>query len=190
MQEINSFRNQLLIAMPDLKDPNFFHGVTFVCQHNSEGALGLVINHPTPMVLGEILEQMDISVEDEKIANLPVFAGGPVQQERGFVLHQSADKDEFWESSIRISDSLSLTTSRDILKAIAIGEGPEKFLVALGYAGWGEDQLEGEMKSNTWLSTAYDESVVFDTPISKRWKVAAHNMGLDINLLSTQVGHA
>ncbi|NOQ15304.1 MAG: YqgE/AlgH family protein [Methyloprofundus sp.] len=188
MQEISSFKNQLLIAMPNLKDPNFFHGVTFVCQHNSEGALGLVINHPTPMVLGDILAQMDIVVEDEKIAKLPVFAGGPVQQERGFVLHHTSE--ELWESTISVSDTLSLTTSRDILKAIAQGKGPEKFLVALGYAGWGGEQLETEMKANAWLSTGYDESVVFDTPISQCWNVAAHKMGLDINLLSTEVGHA
>ena len=188
MQEISSFKNQLLIAMPSLKDPNFFHSVTFVCQHNSEGALGLVINHPTPMILGDILEQMDIAVEDEKIAGIPIFAGGPVQQERGFVLHHTSE--EVWESTISVSDTLSLTTSRDILKAIAQGTGPEKFLIALGYAGWGEEQLETEMKQNAWLSTRYDESVVFDTPISQRWNVAAHKMGLDINLLSTQVGHA
>ena len=188
MQEISSFRNQLLIAMPNLQDPNFFHSVTFVCQHNSEGALGLVINHPTPMVLGDILEQMDIAVEDEKIAEIPIFAGGPVQQERGFVLHHTSEK--LWESTIPVSDTLSLTTSRDILTAIAQGKGPEKFLIALGYAGWGEEQLETEMKQNAWLSTGYDESVVFDTPIKQRWNVAAHKMGLDINLLSTQVGHA
>jgi len=188
MQETNSFKNQLLIAMPNLKDPNFFHGVTFMCQHNSEGALGLVINHPTPMVLGDILTQMDIVIEDETIAKLPVFAGGPVQQERGFVLHHTSE--ELWESTINVSDTLSLTTSRDILKAIAQGKGPEKFLVALGYAGWGEEQLEKEIKANAWLSTRYDESVVFDTPISKRWSVAAHKIGLDINLLSTEVGHA
>ena len=188
MQEISSFKNQLLIAMPNLKDPSFFHGVTFVCQHNSEGALGLVINHPTTMVLGDILQQMDIIVEDEKIAEIPVFAGGPVQQERGFILHHTSE--ESWDSTISVSDTLSLTTSRDILKAIALGKGPAKFLVALGYAGWGEEQLETEMKANAWLSTRYDESVVFDTPISQRWNVAAHKMGLDINLLSTQIGHA
>ena len=146
MQATNSFKNQLLIAMPNLKDPNFFHGVTFMCQHNSEGALGLVINHPTPMVLGDILTQMDIVIEDETIAKLPVFAGGPVQQERGFVLHHTSE--ELWESSISVSDTLSLTTSRDILTAIAQGKGPEKFLVALGYAGWGEEQLETEIKGN------------------------------------------
>ncbi len=188
MQEINSFKNQLLIAMPSLQDPSFFHGVTFVCQHNSEGALGLVINHPTEMVLGDILEQMDIPVSDDKIAQIPVFSGGPVQQERGFVLHHTSEQE--WESTIQVSDLLSLTTSRDILKAIANNEGPTKFLVALGYAGWGEEQLETEMKANAWLSTYYDDSVVFDTPISKRWNVAANKMGLDINLLSTQAGHA
>lgn len=188
MQEISSFKNQLLIAMPNLQDPNFFHGVTFVCQHNNDGALGLVINHPTAMILSDILEQMDITVKDKKIAEIPVFAGGPVQQERGFVLHHTSE--ELWESTIPVSDTLSLTTSRDILIAIAQEKGPEKFLVALGYAGWAGDQLETEMRQNTWLTTQYDESVVFDTPISKRWSVAAHKMGLDINLLSTQTGHA
>lgn len=188
MQEINSFKNQLLIAMPNLVDPNFFHGVTFVCQHNSEGALGLVINHPMQMRLGDILEQMDIAVSDEKIAVIPIFSGGPVQPERGFVLHHTSE--ELWESSIAVSDTLSLTTSRDILQAIAAGRGPEKFLVTLGYAGWGEDQLEMEMKSNAWLSTQYDETVVFDTPISQRWSAAANKMGLDINLLTSQIGHA
>jgi len=188
MQEINSFKNQLLIAMPNLVDPKFFHGVTFVCQHNSEGALGLVINHPMQMTLGDILEQMDIAVADDKVAGIPIFSGGPVQQERGFVLHQSSDKS--WESSIAVSDTLSLTTSRDILKAIAAGEGPNKFLITLGYAGWGVDQLETEMKSNAWLSTQYDEGVVFDTPISQRWIAAANKMGLDINLLTSQAGHA
>lgn len=188
MQEINSFKNQLLIAMPNLKDPNFFHGVTFVCQHNSEGALGLVINHPMEMTLGDILEQMDMVAADDKIAEIPIFSGGPVQQERGFILHHTSEQD--WESSIAVSDTLSLTTSRDILKAIAKGEGPKKFLITLGYAGWGVDQLETEMKSNAWLSTQYDESVVFDTPISKRWSAAANKMGLDINLLSSQAGHA
>jgi len=188
MQEINSFKNQLLIAMPSLKDPNFFHGVTFICQHNNEGALGLVINHPLSMTLGDVLEQMDITTVDKKIAKMPIFAGGPVQQERGFVLHQNSG--EHWESSIALSDHLSLTTSRDILKAIANNEGPKKFLVTLGYAGWGEKQLEKEIKENAWLNTQYDEGVVFDTPISQRWKSAANKIGLDINLLSTQAGHA
>lgn len=188
MQEINSFKNQLLIAMPNLLDPSFFHGVTFVCQHNSNGALGLVINHPMQMTLGGILEQMDLVATADKTAAIPIFAGGPVQQERGFVLHHTSEK--VWESSITVSGTLSLTTSRDILKAIAQGTGPKKFLIALGYAGWGEDQLEAEMKSNTWLSTHYDESLVFDTPINKRWSAAANKMGLDINLLSSQTGHA
>lgn len=188
MQEISSFKNQLLIAMPNLVDPSFFHGVTVVCQHNSEGALGLVVNHPTEMTLGDILEQMDIVAVDDKIAATPIFSGGPVQQERGFVLHHKLD--QLWESSIAISDTLALTTSRDILKAIAEGNGPEKFLITLGYAGWGEDQLEEEMKSNAWLSTQYDESVVFDTPISQRWSTAANKVGLDINLINSQAGHA
>lgn len=188
MQEITSFKNQMLIAMPSLTDPNFDKGVIFVCQHNYEGALGLVVNHPIEMRLKGLLDQMDITVDDEKIANMPVYAGGPAQQDRGFILHSSEVTE--WETTVKISEQVSLTTSQDILKAIAQGEGPKHFLVALGYAGWKESQLEKEIKENSWLSTDYDESVIFDTPISQRWGVAAKKMGVDIRLLSSQVGHA
>jgi len=188
MQEITSFKNQMLIAMPNLKDPNFDKGVIFVCQHNPEGALGLVINHPIEMRLKGLLDQMDIAVEDKAIANMPVYAGGPVQQDRGFILHSSEAVK--WETTVDISDEVCLTTSQDILKAIARGEGPKHFIIALGYAGWKELQLEKEMHENAWLSTEYDEDVIFNTPISQRWDLAAKQMGVDIRLLSTQVGHA
>ncbi len=188
MQEITSFKNQMLIAMPSLRDPNFDKGVIFMCQHNHEGALGLVINHPIEMRLKRLLDQMDITVDDESIANLPVYAGGPVQQDRGFILHSSETTQ--WETTVKISEQVSLTTSQDILSAIACGEGPKHFLIALGYAGWNESQLETEMTENAWLSTTYDESVIFKTPISQRWDAAAKKMGVDIRLLSSQVGHA
>lgn len=188
MQEIKSFKNQMLIAMPSLRDPNFDKGVIFMCQHNYEGGLGLVINHPIGMRLKGLLDQMDITVEDENIANIPVYAGGPVQQDRGFILHTSEEKK--WETTVDISDQVSLTTSQDILKAIACGEGPKHFLITLGYAGWKESQLEKEMKENSWLSTDYDETVIFNTPINKRWDAAAKKMGVDIRLLTSQVGHA
>jgi len=188
MQEIKTFKNQMLIAMPSLRDPNFDKGVIFMCQHNYEGALGLVINHPINMPLKGLLDQLDIAVEDENIANIPIYAGGPVQQDRGFILHTSEAVK--WETTVDISDDVSLTTSQDILKAIARGEGPKHFLIALGYAGWKESQLETEMKENSWLSTDYDESVIFNTPISKRWNAAAKKMGVDIRLLTSQVGHA
>jgi len=188
MQEITSFKNQMLIAVPNLKDPNFDKGVIFICQHNEDGALGLVINHPIELRLKGLMAQMDIVVEDESIANLPVYAGGPAQQDRGFILHSSEETK--WETTVDISGELCLTTSQDILKAIAKGEGPKNFLITLGYAGWSKQQLDKEVKENTWLSTEYDENVIFNTPISQRWNAAAKKMGLDIRLLSAEVGHA
>ena len=188
MQEITSFKNQILIAMPSLNDPSFDKGVIFMCQHNYEGALGLVVNHPIEMRLKGLLDQLDIAVDDDNIANMPIYAGGPVQQDRGFILHSTEAIQ--WETTVEISEQVSLTTSQDILKAIACGEGPKHFLIALGYAGWKESQLETEMKENSWLSTDYDESVIFNTPISRRWDVAAKKMGIDIRLLTSQVGHA
>ena len=188
MQEITSFKNQMLIAMPSLRDPNFDKGVIFMCQHNHEGALGLVINHPIEMRLKGLLDQLNIEVDDKSIADMPIYAGGPVQQDRGFILHSSEVTQ--WETTVKISEQVSLTTSQDILSAIACGEGPKHFLIALGYAGWNEAQLEAEMKENSWLSTDYDESVIFNTPISQRWDAAAKKMGVDIRLLSSQVGHA
>ena len=189
MQEISSFQNQMLIAMPSLQDTHFHHGVTFICQHNTEGALGLVINHPSNMVLGDIFEQMEIEIIDTSIANTPIFMGGPVQQERGFVLHHRTP-DTSWENTIEISDTLSLTTSRDILKSIARGEGPDKFIITLGYAGWSGQQLEKEIKENAWLNISSNETVIFDTPISQRWRTAAKTLGLDVELLTTHIGHA
>jgi putative transcriptional regulator len=188
MQEITSFKNKMLIAMPSLRHPIFNKGVIFVCQHNYEGALGLVINHPMDMRLKGLLDQMNIMVDDPKIANMPVYVGGPMQQDRGFILHSSETTK--WETTVDISDEVSLTTSQDILKAIACGEGPKHFLITLGYAGWNKAQLDREIKENSWLSTDYDKSVIFNVPISKRWNVAAQKMGVDMRLLSSQVGHA
>jgi putative transcriptional regulator len=178
--------NQFIIAMPNLADPNFFHTVTYLCQHNEEGALGVVINRSAEMKLGEIFNQMRIRVTSVIAADTPVFVGGPVQMERGFVIH-SAGGD--WDSSLAISDSISLTTSRDILEAIAVGEGPEQFLVALGYAGWGEGQLENEMRNNAWLNTPCGKAVLFDTPVEQRWSAAASQIGININLLTAPAGH-
>lgn len=189
MQEISSYQNQMLIAMPSLQETHFHHGVTFICQHNKEGALGLVVNRPTDMIFSDILEQMDIDATTDKIANITIFTGGPVQQERGFVLHQRCG-DIGWENTLNISETLALTTSRDILESIANGEGPEKFIITLGYAGWSSQQLEKEVKENAWLNIDANESIMFDTPISQRWRTAAKTLGLDISLLTTHVGHA
>ena len=187
MIETANFTNQFLIAMPNLGDPNFSQTVTFLCQHNSEGALGIVINRPTDMMLHEVLLQMDIEVKDLNAARLPIYFGGPVQPERGFVIHQPVGD---WLSSHRVTDTVALTTSRDILEAVAIGEGPEKFLVALGYAGWGEGQLEREMIDNAWLNTPVESDILFDVSPEQRWESAAGKIGVDLNLLSSVAGHA
>ncbi|MEE9355274.1 MAG: YqgE/AlgH family protein [Methylococcaceae bacterium] len=186
MTDSNFLANQFLIAMPNLGDPNFSKTVTYLCQHNSEGGLGIVINRPTDLKLVEIFRQMDIKSTDTKLDNIPVFFGGPIQQERGFIVHTASKQ---WDSTIKVSDDISLTTSRDILEAIAIGEGPDKVLVALGYAGWGQNQLEKEMIDNVWLTTSALESILFDTPVGTRWSSAANQIGVDINLMTGQAGH-
>jgi len=186
MNKASYLNNQFIIAMPGLTDPIFFHTVTYLCQHNKEGALGIVINRSAEMKLGEIFKQMDIPVTSLEATEAPVFAGGPVQQERGFVLHTSGGD---WNATMPVSESISLTTSRDVLEAIAVGKGPEQYLVALGYAGWGEGQLEKEILDNSWLNTPYGKQVLFETPINQRWGAAAGQIGIDINKLTTPAGH-
>jgi putative transcriptional regulator len=186
MNQANYLHNQFIIAMPGLTDPNFFHTVTYLCQHSEEGALGIIINRLADMTLGEIFQQMNISVTSPSAAKKPVFAGGPVQQERGFVLHPTGGD---WDVSMVVSESISLTTSRDVIEAIAVGEGPKQYLVALGYAGWGEGQLEQEMLANAWLNTPCGKHILFDTPIDLRWQVAAGQIGIDINQLTAAAGH-
>lgn len=187
MFETADLSDHFLIAMPSMGDPNFSRTVTYMCQHGEEGALGIVINRPTTMKLGEILEQMDIKTQSESVQDLPVFYGGPVQPDRGFVVHQPSGT---WDSSLMVSDSMALTTSRDILEAIATGSGPHKSLIALGYAGWGEGQLEREIVENAWLNAPASQSIIFDVPATDRWKSAADLMGIDLNLLSPQAGHS
>lgn len=186
MNRATYLNNQFIIAMPNLADPNFFHTVTYLCQHNEEGALGIVINRYAGMKLGEIFKQMDIRVTSPAAADTSVFAGGPVQQDRGFVVHTACGR---WDATMSVSDSISLTTSRDVIEAIAIGEGPERYLVALGYAGWGEGQLEKEMLDNAWLNTPSGTQILFDTPINMRWAAAAGQIGIDINQLTAPAGH-
>ncbi len=187
MNKATYLNNQFIIAMPGLADPVFFHTVTYLCQHNHEGALGIIINRSAEMKLGEIFKQMKIRSTSLCAAEAPVFAGGPVQQERGFVLHTRGGG---WDATTSVSESISLTTSRDVIEAIAVGKGPEQYLVALGYAGWGEGQLEQEMLANAWLNTQCSQQVLFDTPINVRWQAAAEQIGIDINLLTIQAGHS
>ncbi len=186
MNQATYLNNQFIIAMPTLADPNFFHTVAYLCQHNEDGALGIVINRPMDMKLGEIFKQMEINVTSLASTEAPVFAGGPVQQERGFVVHTAGGD---WHATMAISETLSLTTSRDVLEAIAVGEGPEQYLIALGYAGWGAGQLEKEIMDNAWLNTPCGEQVLFDTPVNLRWSAAANQIGIDINQLTAPAGH-
>jgi len=184
---------QLLIAMPSMEDPNFSRTVTLICEHTPDGAMGIVVNQPTTLILDELLSSFETNHFEQHSANMksrhnePVYAGGPVQIDRGFILH---DSDKQWESTHIIDNNLSLTTSEDILLAIAQGQGPENALVALGYAGWGAGQLEEELSANSWLTVPYDADILFDTPIEKRWHSAATKIGVDVHLISNQTGHA
>lgn len=182
-----SFNNQLLIAMPGMADPNFSSTVTLICEHNAEGALGIVINRPMDLKLGGLFEQLEVEHADAHAAQIPVLDGGPVARERGFVLHNPYRE---FESSVAVSSEIQLTLSRDILDAIAAGKGPEKALVALGYAGWQPGQLEAEMLANTWLSVPATPEIIFDVPFPERWMTAADVLGVDISRLSPHAGHA
>ncbi|HET7921122.1 MAG TPA: YqgE/AlgH family protein [Gammaproteobacteria bacterium] len=179
--------NQFLVAMPSLTDPRFQHSVTLICEHSAQGALGIVINRPSNVLLGDILKQLAIENGGETCRALPVWQGGPVQLERGFVLHTPTGA---WESTLKLDQGLGLTSSRDVLDAIATGTGPEKFFVALGYAGWGAGQLESELAENTWLSTPADPHILFELPAEQRWQAAARSIGVDLGLLSGDAGHA
>ena len=187
MDEANSLSNHFLIAMPTLDDPNFHHTTTYICEHNDDGALGVVINRPLEIQLGEILVHMDITTDIEAIRNQAVYMGGPVQSDRGFVLHEPVGN---WEATLKVTDTIGITSSRDILDDIAKGEGPEHAIITLGYAGWGAGQLEQELADNTWLSGPASSKIVFETPSEERWLAAAALLGIDLNLLSSDAGHA
>jgi len=187
MAEKLALTNQFLIAMPTLQDPNFFHSVTYICEHGEEGAMGIMINRPLDINLGEVLGQMDIASIDETVHRHPIFLGGPVQCERGFVIHRPHGH---WDATLRVTADIGVTSSRDILEAIAAGEGPQRLLIALGYAGWGPGQLENEMVQNAWLSVPADDRIVFETPFERRWEAAAALSGVDIRRVSSDIGHA
>jgi putative transcriptional regulator len=182
-----SLRNHLLIAMPTLEDPNFFHTVTYICEHNAEGAMGIVINRPTDISLSDLLKQLDISPDPELDTTVNIFEGGPVQLEHGFLLHTPVGN---WSASLPVTEQIALTTSKDILEAIAQRGGPMRYLVALGYAGWGPGQLEEEIAANAWLSGPATLALLFDTPVERRWQEAAALLGVDLGLLSSETGHA
>lgn len=187
MDESGYLTGQLLIAMPAMTDPNFARTVTYICEHNDQGALGLVINRPLDIDLGDVFAQLNLTNCDTDMSGRPVLFGGPVQMERGFVIHEPEGT---WESSMTIDHAIQVTTSQDILVAMAEGRGPTRSAVALGYAGWGAGQLEQEITANSWLSAPTNTGILFDTPFEDRWQESARLLGIDLSTMSPDAGHA
>ena len=187
MTDDTSLRDHFLIAMPALSDPNFDHSVTYICEHNEEGAMGILLSRQIELTMAEVLGQMGIEPSSNFDTTLKIHLGGPVQPEHGFVVHSPVGA---WESSLQVGEEIALTTSRDILSSIAHDEGPQHYLIALGYAGWGPGQLEQEMADNAWLSCPADKRILFDVPTDERWGAAAALLGIDLNLLSSDIGHS
>ncbi len=187
MTSSTNFTDHFLIAMPQLSDPHFYHTVTYICEHGDTGALGITINRPLELSVADMLEQISITVTDESLRHRPVYLGGPVHPNRGFVLHSPTQN---WESTLNITDRICLTTSKDILEALARGEGPAKSFIALGYAGWDKGQLEYEIINNAWLNAEAVYEIIFDSPNEQRWPLAAQRLGVNIHTLSGEAGHA
>jgi putative transcriptional regulator len=185
--------NHFLIAMPSLSDELFGRSVIFMCEHSERGALGLVINKPSAILLPGLFEKIDLQMGREDLTMLPVFQGGPVQTERGFVLHEAIDTEDgetVYASTLSIPGGLEMTTSKDVLEAMASGAGPRKVFVSLGYASWGEGQLESEITENSWLTVQADPKLIFDTPVAERYDRAMALLGLESWMLSPDAGHA
>jgi putative transcriptional regulator len=180
--------NQFLIAMPGMADPQFSGAVIYLCEHSQRGALGLIINKPTDINVSDLFDKVELSLGSAEIGETPVYFGGPVQTERGFVLHDSANN--AYTSSLAIPGGLEMTTSRDILEALANGAGPKRMAIMLGYAGWSAGQLEDELGRNGWLSVDADPAVIFDTPCEQRFNKALALLGVDPSFLSSEAGHA
>jgi putative transcriptional regulator len=179
--------NHFLIAMPNMVDPYFARTLTYVCEHNDQGALGLVVNRPIDMTLQALFERLSLTLEDREIGGAPIYFGGPVQTDRGFVLHAPTGN---WHSTLRVRDVIGLTTSKDILEALGRGEGPDRILVTLGYAGWSAGQLEHELGQNAWLTVEARDAIIFDLPAEERLPAAMELLGLDFARLADVAGHA
>ena len=181
-------QNHFLVAMPSLLDVNFSQAVIYLCAYNEEGAMGIIINRPILDInLGEVLGQMRIDTKLDDIRSSPVLLGGPVQPERGFIIHRPNTE---WQSTLMAGDDIGVTSSQDILEAMAVGEGPDDAVVILGYTGWGPDQLEKEISDNFWLTAPADHDILFNVPFEERWRAAASTVGVDLTNLSSDVGHA
>jgi putative transcriptional regulator len=183
--------NQFLIAMPGMVDGNFAGTVVYMCEHTERGALGLVINKPVEIDVRGLFEKVNLTLEREDLLGTPVYLGGPVQTERGFVLHEQLDEEGgHYSSSLKIDGGLEMTTSRDVLEAMSNGAGPKKVFISLGYSGWSAGQLEDELSRNGWLTVDADRSVIFDTPVEQRYDRALSLLGIDRSVLSAEAGHA
>jgi putative transcriptional regulator len=184
---MQSLQDHILNAMPAMSDPNFTETVTYICKHDTEGAFGVVINRPSDLSLGEMLGQLAIDLADRSLAERPVLHGGPVEPERGFVLHRS---DRSFEATLAAGPDIKVTSSPDILAALGRGTGPDPVLVTLGYAGWGRGQLEAELSSSTWLTVPANPAIIFETPFEQRWTAALGLPGVDIRSITHYAGHA
>lgn len=182
--------NHFLIAMPSMQDPIFGGAVVYVCEHNEKGVLGVVINKPTDMTMDVLFERIDLKVDDsvqDQVASEPIMFGGPVQDDRGFVLHTPGGR---FSSSLSVTDEVAFTTSIDVLEAVASGDGPQRLLVSIGYAGWSPGQLEDEISRNGWLTVGASADVMFDLPIEQRYTAAIKLLGIDPMMLASEAGHA
>ncbi len=186
--------NQFLIAMPGVSEGAFAGSVVYLCEHTDKGALGLVINKPIDITLKNLFEKVELELDREDLAGAPVYFGGPVQTERGFVLHEKVEAEEgdegAYSSSLHIEGGLEMTTSKDVLEALAAGTGPKRVLVTLGYSGWAAGQLEDEMSRNGWINVAAEPGIIFDTPVAERYDKALSLLGIDPAMLSSAAGHA
>ena len=186
MLQVN-LTDHFLIAMPNMADPHFSRTLTYICEHNDQGALGVVINRPIDMTLGALFERLSLTLSSEDLSTISVYFGGPVQTDRGFVLHQPIGE---WQSTLSVQNRVGLTTSKDILESLGHGTGPQKLLVTLGYSGWAPGQLENEISQNAWLTVAARDAVIFDLPVEQRLPAAMGLLGIDFANLSEDAGHA
>ena len=188
--------HHFLIAMPSLEDVNFSKSVVYVCEHSQRGALGLIINKPSDLSMSGLFDKVDLTLKRDDLQTTPVFKGGPVHTERGFVLHEAfttegaPEQESIYASTMTSPGGLEMTTSKDVLEAIATGAGPKRVLISLGYSAWGEGQLESELSENSWLTVSADTAVIFDTPVEQRYERAMSLLGLQSWMLSSEAGHA
>jgi putative transcriptional regulator len=185
---MQSLKNHFLLAMPHMDEANFAGSLVYLCDHDDNGSMGVIANRPLDITLDALFEQLELGGSQSLHRNAPVYYGGPMHKDRGFILHRGNSDD--WDSSVQVTDELTLTTSMDILQALASNEGPERFIVCLGCAGWDVGQLEDEIKDNAWLTIEGESSVLFETPPAERMTAAAGILGIDLNLMTPDAGHA